>query len=582
MKEQISIAFTKISYFVNNEAIPYMNTIITETIKLVKGVQQVQKEFDFITNFIFIFIVLVILYNALKVLFYIRRKVLRITENIVFSCKKGLWRKKITTVKKQVETNLTPTNKNMKYKTLFEFKDEPIKVEEILRELNRARDKDPQNVDIPLEKLNGKLFNVDEKQMKSISYQAALNYSYSNLLHPDVFVSSRNFEAELIKNLLSFFGGNLKDSCGVTTYNSSESLILVSLAYMHLTKKPDPEILVSEACSSLYFRVAQMVNVKLRLLPVDDEGKVLVDSLKTIIKKHKNNIICVIGLYPNNAFGSADDIEAMAKICLDQKIHFHVDASFGAFQAAFSRDSTLYKKFDFSLPGVSSLSANLSAFAKCPTGICFVGYRNREIRKNHYFLFGKWMGGMYASPTLPGSRVGSIVVTAFVTLLNLGLGKYKVTSQKNYKLITKLKKDITDGISQIKVVGDPIFNVISLTSDLLNIASIYECLKRDLKWELALRFGNNKKVDSKSKTAGLQNALQKDSISLTITNNNYDSVESNFITDLKTAVQLVEKSPESYKESATTSTLREISKMPVEVQNEVLAEFVSSKCEFKK
>jgi sphinganine-1-phosphate aldolase len=324
-----------------------------------------------------------------------------------------------------------------------------------------------------------------------------------------------------------------------------------------------------------------MINVKLRFLPVDNEGKVLVDNMKSIIKKHKDNIVCAIGLFPNNAFGTADDIEGMSALCLSEKIHFHVDASYGAFQAAFSRDSTLYKKFDFSLPGVSSLSANLSSFAKCPTGICFIGYRNREIRKNHYFLFGKWMGGMYASPTLPGSRVASIVVTSFITFLNLGLGKYKLTSQKNYELISKLKKEINN-IGKLKLIGDPIFNVISLCSDKLDILSLYECLKKDLKWDLSLRFAKVTDKSKKSNKKTLESALNLDSISLTITNNNFEAVSKTFIEDLKNAISLLEANPLNYKVSESTIALKEISNLPVEVQNEILADFAYSKFEFKK
>lgn len=592
-----NFASKSLNYFTDT-IIPYFNDVYFATHSVIYHVHNQTHQFDFLVNFIFYTILILIAMIIFKVFFFIRKSLLKATENIILYLKKRRWNSKIIALSKEVEEKLVPLNKSLKFKSVFEFKDEPQKLEDILRQINYSKEKDLGNRPFPLEKTSGKVFNPEDKDLKTIAYHGALNFSYANMLHPDVFVSTRCIESELIKNLLSFFGGNHFDNCGTTVYTHTESIILTFLAYKQLTNKTDPEVLISEACPAVYYKVSQMMNIRLRFIPVDESGCIRIDNLKMLIKKHRKNAIMVVGFYPNMAFGNEDDIEAISELCLSEKIHLHVDANYGGFMAAFSRDKTLFKKFDLSLPGVSSLCANLSSMAKCPTGIVFIGYRNRDIRKNHYFLYGKWMGGMYASPTLPGSRVASIIVSAYITFLYLGLGSFKAFSKDQYDLINDLKNYISKNLKCLKVIGNPNYNVLSFTSEAPPVVSIYECLKQEMTWDLTIRFkhhnapikkakkkgGNQSKVDLAKKENGDFNfdcALHVDTINLIITNNNIETVKDKFLKELTEAISLVESNPTKFKQSETTGLLRRISHLPVEYQSEALNPYLSSRFEFK-
>ncbi|MFM7858133.1 MAG: hypothetical protein ACKO96_41000, partial [Flammeovirgaceae bacterium] len=56
---------------------------------------------------------------------------------------------------------------------------------------------------------------------------------FSNLLHPQIFSSSRFIESEIIRLSLELFKGN-EDCCGITSYGGTESLLLAVLAYRNL------------------------------------------------------------------------------------------------------------------------------------------------------------------------------------------------------------------------------------------------------------------------------------------------------------------------------------------------------------
>jgi sphinganine-1-phosphate aldolase len=56
-------------------------------------------------------------------------------------------------------------------------------------------------------------------------------YSYQNLLHPDIFVSARFIESELVKMGIELFHGTKIGACGITTTGGTESILLALMSY---------------------------------------------------------------------------------------------------------------------------------------------------------------------------------------------------------------------------------------------------------------------------------------------------------------------------------------------------------------
>ncbi len=57
-------------------------------------------------------------------------------------------------------------------------------------------------------------------------------------------------------------------------------------------------------------------------------------------------------------------------------------------------------------------------------------YRTSEYRKHQYFAQPEWPGGIYASPTLAGSRPGSLIAVTWATLMSYGYDGYVETTKK--------------------------------------------------------------------------------------------------------------------------------------------------------
>jgi len=62
--------------------------------------------------------------------------------------------------------------------------------------------------------------------------------------------------------------------------------------------------------------------------------------------------------------------------------------------------------WDYRLPGVTSITADLHKYGFATKGASVVSYRHSNIRKYQFFAYSGWSGGLFASPTMAGTRPG--------------------------------------------------------------------------------------------------------------------------------------------------------------------------------
>ena len=99
----------------------------------------------------------------------------------------------------------------------------------------------------------------------------------------------------------------------------------------------------------------------------------------------------------------------------------------------------------------------------------------KKMKHNQYFVVQDWTGGIYASTSLPGSRVGSQIATTWSTLLYHGYESYKNYSQKIIEKTEYLKNEISK-IKTFHVIGNPNVNVVAFYSDTYSVGQLSEHL----------------------------------------------------------------------------------------------------------
>jgi len=147
----------------------------------------------------------------------------------------------------------------------------------------------------------------------------------------------------------------------------------------------------------------------------------------------------------------------------------HVDACLGGFLIAFM-DKAGYPlaPFDFRVPGVTSLSCDPHKYGFTPKGASLILYASRELRHYQYFVAPDWSGGIYASPTLAGSRPGVLIAGAWATMMYFGEEGYIRTTKQIIQTARRLREEI-NRVEGIYVLGDPEGSVIAFGSKRFDI-----------------------------------------------------------------------------------------------------------------
>jgi glutamate/tyrosine decarboxylase-like PLP-dependent enzyme len=132
--------------------------------------------------------------------------------------------------------------------------------------------------------------------------------------------------------------------------------------------------------------------------------------------------------------------------------------------------------FDFRVRGVTSMSVDPHKYGYTPKGLSVVLYRGRRLRRYQYFAYTEWPGGLYASPTLPGSRPGALSAAGWAAMVSLGEAGYLEAARRIMETAQAIRKGI-ETIPELRLMGEPLF-LIAFTSDTLNIYEVLDAMAR--------------------------------------------------------------------------------------------------------
>jgi glutamate/tyrosine decarboxylase-like PLP-dependent enzyme len=176
----------------------------------------------------------------------------------------------------------------------------------------------------------------------------------------------------------------------------------------------------------------------------------------------------VVASAPNYPFGVVDDVEGIAEICIEKNLWLHVDACLGAFVLPFFKIlGERVPKFDFSVEGVVSISADLHKYGYAPRGASVLLHRNADYRGNHIFVMARWPGYPIVNTAVLSTRSAGTLSASWAVLRYLGKEGYLRLA----KMILRVKKVLLKELPEIglEVIGNPEGSVIAFRSDVVNV-----------------------------------------------------------------------------------------------------------------
>ncbi|KAI9716994.1 MAG: hypothetical protein M1828_007459 [Chrysothrix sp. TS-e1954] len=319
------------------------------------------------------------------------------------------------------------------------------------------------------------------QDLKDVQIDAFAKFTVSNPLHPDVFPGVRKMEAEVVAMVLSMFNAP-PGGAGVTTSGGTESIMMSCLAarqkayYEHGVT--EPELILPETAHSAFSKAGEYFKIKVHLVACPAPSyKVHIPSVRRLIN---SNTVLLVGSAPNFPHGIIDDIAALSKLALGRRIPLHVDCCLGSFLMPFlSTAGFPCDPFDFRLPGVTNISVDTHKYGFAPKGNSTILYRDRKLRSYQYYIAPDWSGGVYASPSMAGSRPGALIAGCWASMMNQGESGY---TQSCHTIVGAAKKfeaalrEDEDLCLDLKVIGKPLVSVIAFTSSTLNIYDVADAM----------------------------------------------------------------------------------------------------------
>nr|CAD7200204.1 unnamed protein product [Timema douglasi] len=317
-------------------------------------------------------------------------------------------------------------------------------------------------------------FNTDLIKLLTDVYTLA---SYTNPLHPDIFPGVCKMEAEVVRMTANLFHGG-PSSCGTMTTGGTESILMACKAYRDYARSEwgikHPEIILPTTSHPAFDKAGLYFGIRITHTPVDPvHYRADINAMRRAIGR---NTILLVGSTPNFPYGTMDDIEEIAALGRQYNIPVHVDACLGGFLVVFMEQAG-YKlpPFDFSVPGVTSISADTHKYGFAPKGSSVILYSEPKYRHHQFCVTTDWPGGVYGSPTVNGSRAGGIIAACWATMVSFGLNGYVDATKKIVETTKRIDKRLRE-IDGLFIFGSPATSVIAIGSKVFHIYRLSDAL----------------------------------------------------------------------------------------------------------
>jgi sphinganine-1-phosphate aldolase len=195
-----------------------------------------------------------------------------------------------------------------------------------------------------------------------------------------------------------------------------------------------------------------------------------------------DDTIMVVGSAPTYPQGVVDPIADIAALAERRGILCHVDACMGGFLLPFLRELERFDQpFDFRVPGVTSMSADVHKYGYASKGVSVVLYRSHELARKQLFVTTDWLGGFYASTAMAGTRPAGPVAAAWAAIMHLGRTGYLELTRVAHDAARALRAGI-ESVDGLEVRGDPRATVMAFGAwdpDTLDIFAVGERLSAE-------------------------------------------------------------------------------------------------------
>lgn len=344
--------------------------------------------------------------------------------------------------------------------------------EEVRALLEAATAEDHQPVD-------GRMFSLvfhagpDVDAVAEAGHDALL---WTNGLNPGPFPSLRRMSDDMVRwSTWLLSGGAVGEGDGVRegltgflTSGGTESLVLAVLTAKQQGLERGVErgnVVLPTSAHAAFTKACHYFGLEERRIDVGPDFKADPDAMANA---GDDDTVLLVASAPQYPQGVIDPVAEIAEIAADHGVNCHVDACMGGFTLPFMERAGLLGEdppaWDFRVPGVTTISADVHKYGYVPKGISVLAHRDKASRDRQVFITDGWLGGLYASSGILGTKPGGPVGAGWAVMQYLGVEGFT----EKVRLAVAARERLAAGIEAIdglRVVGSPETTLVAFGAD---------------------------------------------------------------------------------------------------------------------
>jgi glutamate/tyrosine decarboxylase-like PLP-dependent enzyme len=306
---------------------------------------------------------------------------------------------------------------------------------------------------------------------------AHARFASANLLNPMAFPSLKRLEGELVEMAGRLF--HCAGAVGAVTSGGTESILCAVAAYRDRARRERPwirrpELVAPSTIHPAFDKAAHYLGVRLVKVRVGPDLRADARAMGKAIGRRTIGLLASAPQYPH---GVVDRIGELGVLAQDRGLPLHVDACVGGFLLPWlERLGRRVPRWDFRVPGVTSISADLHKFGYAGKGASLLLWRSIEGMRHQFFVATEFPGGIYASPTMIGTRPGGPIAAAWAALHGLGEEGYLALARAAAEAADRLRAGIA-AIPGLALLGDGDATIVAYTARSLDVYALADRLE---------------------------------------------------------------------------------------------------------
>lgn len=300
-------------------------------------------------------------------------------------------------------------------------------------------------------------------ELDELAAQAIRVMQPVNGLDPTTFPSVAAMEREVIGFARRMLHGNDPEIVGTVTSGGTESCLLAVKTARDLWRAAGgtgvPRLLAPVTVHAAFHKAAHYFGLDLDLIAVAADGTV---NPAHLIDRFGPDVALVVVSAPAYPHASLDPVSDVAAAASSAGISCHVDACIGGWVLPWWGDDV--PAWDFAVPGVTSISADLHKYGYAPKGASVLLHRGRDRQRAQFFATTRWPGYPVVNSTMLGSKSAASLAAAWAIIEYLGNdGFAELTAQS--RRATDALRAVVGAIDGLRVVGSPVGPLFAVAVD---------------------------------------------------------------------------------------------------------------------